>query len=67
MTTTSTSAMVRVILFMLSLLCQDFPNALLRAAARQHQLMAAAKALELQIHPYAQHFPSRAAAGMLFF
>ena len=59
-------AIMRVFLFTGSLLPQYLSNALLATAAGQHQFMAAATALEPDIHTNTQDLPSRTAAGMRF-
>ena len=62
--TTNTTAMPRVNLFMSPLL-QNLFDTFLAAVSGQHQLMAAAAALQLDIHAHPQYFPLNTATGML--
>jgi len=49
------------------LLCQDLSNTFFSLASRQHQLMSAAAAAELDVHAHSQDLPSNRAARMRLF
>ena len=63
-TATSRIATALVFLFMGFLPFYDFLDALFRLGARQHHLVAAARAVELYVHAHARHEPELFAARM---